>query len=535
MTDGSPRAKQGKPGGSLEQLIKALSDPGIYPGHPAHVAVRQTHASCVFLTESDAYKLKKPVKLEFLDYSTLRRRSFMCRREVELNRRLAPDVYLGVEPLTSGRGGALQIGGGGRVVNYLVHMRRLPDEAMLSSLLGDNAAGEPEVRRVARRIADFHATTLAVPAAFGSPSVLWRNADENLRTVRAKETALVFREMAAEVEAFTRAFLGSRRALIRERAANGRVRDGHGDLRCEHVYLYDGKLAIIDCVEFSRRFRFADVALDLAFLTMDLTASGYPDMTDILVDEYERSSGDRIGALLDYFSCYRAMVRAKVALVRAAEAEFSRREREQARAEAARDLYTALRFARGDRRPILALVSGLPGSGKTTVAGLAAQVIAARVISADRERKRLGGLGPHEHREEAYSAGLYRPEMNTRVYGALIDAASDAVARGRSVVLDATYRRRADRLAVGEVARRLGAHLVIIECTAPESVIRKRLERRLAADDAWSDATWETYLRQRNEFEPPDATERPNVVRLHSDRGSDAQLRELLSHLVRVS
>lgn len=487
----------------LAELVAVLSDPALYPGPPPAVELRQTHASAVFLTPTDVYKLKKPVALGFLDYSTLPKRGYMSRREVALNRRLAPGVYLGVERLVRRPNGSLHLGGRGLVVDYLVHMRRLPDGQMLSSLLAAGEAGEEEVARVARRIAHFHAETPAVDARFGSPRILWRNAADNFRGLEAVpgDTGVIA-SMRAELEAYTRLALHAQGRLLRDRAANGRVRDGHGDLRCEHIYFHDGEVLAIDCIEFDRRYRYADVALDLAFLAMDLAALGYPDFGRLLADEYVAASGDDIRSLMPLFCSYRATVRAKVAVLRALEGEFTPAEREQALIEALRYLVLALRFARHDSRPALVLVSGLSGTGKSTVARLVQQVLPGRIISSDRERKRLAGVDRGEHGGFSYGEGLYAPEMNERVYERLLDEAAQELCRGRSVTLDATYRRRDDRLQVLDLARRFGAQSLSIECTASEAALHDRFAAREAQPDPWSDANWETYVRQRGTFEP---------------------------------
>ena len=359
------------------QLVAELKSSGLFGCAPALIEARHTHASVVFLTPTDVYKLKKPVDLGFLDYSTPRRRALMARREVDLNRRLAPSVYLGVKRLVRSPDGSLAFNDRGPAIDYLVHMRRLPDESSLAALAASGDAGEAEVRSVARHLAVFHATAPEAPEHYGRAALLWRNARENLASLESPSGRLLTHPMGEEVGTFMRDFLRSRKAALAARVAGGKLRDGHGDLRCEHVYFEGGTIQIIDCIEFCSRFRFGDVALDLGFLAMDLAASGFAALARALIDEYELASGDDLSTWMPFCTAYRATVRCKVALVRAGEPEFSVAERESACLEAARYLYAALRFCRGDEKPCLVVVGGRTGTGKTTAARLLSAVLPA--------------------------------------------------------------------------------------------------------------------------------------------------------------
>ncbi|MBA4179138.1 MAG: gluconate kinase [Anaerolinea sp.] len=516
----------------VSHLVTELRDSGLFGCGPRLIEVRQTHASVVFLTPSDVYKLKKPVNLGFLDYSTLRRRALMARREVDLNRRLAPSVYLGVKRLVRAPDGSLGFSDRGPAVDYLVHMRRLPDQSSLAARVASAEASEADVRRVARRIAAFHAAAAPGPARYGSGALLWRNASENLASLDSPAGRLLARPMGEEVGAFLRDFLHSRKEALAARVAAGKVKDGHGDLRCEHVYFEGDAIQIIDCIEFCSRFRFGDVALDLAFLAMDLAVAGCPRLARALVEEYELASGDGLAALMPFCMSYRATVRSKVALVRAGEPEFGVAGQGSACLEAARYLYAALRFSRGDETPWLVAVGGLTGSGKTTAARLLSAVLPAGVVSADETRKRLAGLGPDEHRYLPAGEGLYSAEMNRAVYRRLAERAEAALRRGEWAILDATYRRRADREALRELARRLGARFLFVECTAPEEVVRARLAGREArGGDPWSDGTWETYRSQQASFEPLAGPERADSMVLPTALGQMEQANRVLGRL----
>jgi hypothetical protein len=513
----------------LRDLTNALVGGSLLSSQAVPIEIRETHASLVFLTPSDVYKLKKPVDLSFLNYSTLRRRSRMCRQEVVLNRRLAPDVYLGADKVTRERDGSLRLNGRGRVIDYLVHMRRLPDGRSLDVLLRVGAITVEDIRRVGARIGVFHRDAIPAPRRFG-PRTFLRNARENLLQLQASMGPAFPTPVVEELWGYFQSAQSRFRPVIEERAEAGRIRDGHGDLRAEHVYLEDG-ITIIDCIEFNPRYRLSDTALDFAFLAMDVAANGYPDLVNPLVQSYERSAGDNLTTVLPFYCWYRALVRAKVSSLLTREKHISGETRSAAALSLRRHVHHALRLARGDQRPLLLVVGGLPGTGKTTVARALGGAIGASVQGADETRKRLAGLGAGVHPATPIDAGLYSGQMNQRVYGALMAGASDALARGRSVVLDATFRRRNDREAARSLASRLGARFLMVECEAPDRVVIDRLRGRVKMPDPWSDATVETFHAYRARHGPPAELQRSECLTVVTTRPLITQVDRVLTFL----
>ncbi len=510
----------------LEEITRAMTAGHLLPGGPV-VEVRETHASRVFLTASEVYKLKKPVNLGFLDYSTLSRRRNMCEQEVSLNRRLAPDVYLGVERLTRSRGGELRLNERGRAVDYLVHMRRLPDERSLNSLLRSGGASQEDVRRVGATLGEFHMGAEPAPSSLGL-GTFRRNATENLEQLDAFWPARLPRKVLSEIDTRFDELMKQCWPVVERRARSGRVRDGHGDLRMEHVYL-EGPVQVIDCVEFSKRYRASDTALDLAFLVMDMAANGYPEMVVPLLEGYRDRTDDGVSPVLPLYSCYRSLVRAKVAFILEAEGDVPDEARAAARLEARLHLHYAVRMLRNDGRPLLITVGGLPGTGKTTLARALAVATGSTTRSADEIRKRLAGLSSNVHPEEGINSGIYSDDMNRRVYGALIDEADAALRLGRNCILDATFRRTDDLAAVKDLAERLGAQLVTVRCEAPEATVVERLQRREVTPDPWSDATVDTYRAHRSESES--ASEPSNDLAVSTTLPLIEQVDLVLSHL----
>lgn len=497
------------------RLIRELSRPGAYP-HPADdLRTLQTHISVVFLAGAWAYKVKKPVDLGFLDFTTLEKRRHFCHEEVRLNRRLAPDVYVGVVPIVE-EGGRLLIGtearGGdpaGEVVDYAVKMRRLPDRATLLARLEREELTASEVERVAERIADFHAGAErgADVARYGRWSVVSENAMDNFRDSREQVGDVVSASVFGRLERRTEAELRRLRDLIEARAERGVPRDTHGDLHLEHVYLFPDRdppadLVVVDCIEFNDRFRYADPVADAAFLSMDLRFRGRRDLADRFAEAYFRRAGDEEGRrLLAFYESYRAAVRAKVDGLRAVGDEVPEEERGQARTSARAHWMVGLGVLEPPpRRPCLVLVGGLPGTGKTTVAGEIAKRADFRVFSSDPVRKQLAGLSPDAGASDAFGEGIYGQAWTERTYRELRERAVLAVRRGERVIVDASFRQDERRREFLLAARRSGVPFLFLMCRAPVEVTERRLEER---DPGASDADPSVLREMAARWDPP--------------------------------
>ena len=298
---------------AFAELLAALHHPACYPHHPDQVQMLQTHISVVFLAGAEVYKLKKPVRFSFLDYSTLPLREHFCHEEVRLNHRLAPTVYLGVVPV-------LRIGNEYRVreainmkdatvVDYLVRMRRLPPERTLDSLIAAGHLTKDDIHALAKRLVHFHQTAATKDAAvYGSPAVVWQALADNFRETASFVGQTITEQEYALIQDFSRQVFAEHQELFKQRIAQDRVREGHGDLRCEHVYFLDQGITIIDCIEFSPRLRTCDVASELAFLAMDLELHGAPTFASELIHTYATQANDPdLFRLLPFYQCYRAV------------------------------------------------------------------------------------------------------------------------------------------------------------------------------------------------------------------------------------
>lgn len=423
-------------------------------------AVRETHISWVFLSGDSAYKLKKPIVLPFLDYGTRERRRWTCEEEVRLNRRLAPSIYRGVLALVP-EGGGLRLDRADHpdALEHVVWMRRFDESGTLVA----QATCDPDIDAVAARLAEFHAEAPVVTGADPVDSV----------RAPAGETfdELDDRPTAAAARRFTEAFIARRAADLRARADAGLVRDGHGDLRAEHVLMGD-PLEVIDCLEFDAALRAIDVGADLSFLVMDLERLGQPALARRLVSAYRAHGGDPgDDALIAFHAAQRAWVRAKVALIGGREEE------------AGELLELGRRLSWRARQPLMLLVCGLSATGKSTLARELGRISGARVLSSDVERKRLAGIAPAEHGPPE----LYTPEFSGCTYAELGRLADRELRRGGVVVVDATFRDESDREAFSAaLGWTFGAETRVIECVAPMEL---RIERAVARTGDASDAT----------------------------------------------
>ncbi|MGH7987916.1 MAG: AAA family ATPase [Candidatus Binataceae bacterium] len=484
-------------------LIDAMKQPEFYPVRPAAVELRQTHLSYVFLAGDYVYKIKKAVRFPFVDCSSLQKRRVLCHEELRLNRRLAPDTYLAVIPIIRTRNGfALDESGtvDAAPVEFAVKMRRLPDDRMLEQLVRAGLASVADLRAIARRLVAFHAeAAAALGVKYGSPAAAWKMVAGNLEEC---ERFVGFTCEAADLTLLSnrnREFVAAHWKMMARRAREGCVREGHGDLRCEHVCMIDGTILVFDCVEFSEALRYADVACDLGFLAMDLDRLGASELSRELVGAYATGHDDELRRMLPFYKCYRAAVRAKVESIRALEREVPAAEREQARAAARQYFALARAYACQSGNKYALVICGLSGTGKSTLAAALSRRLALPVISSDRIRKIL----PSSESPEigAYGRGLYSEDFNRRTYDAMLAQARRRLTEGDSVILDATFRNKAERRAVTELATSIGARILFVECRAEEREIIRRLDERERRGGELSDANAAVYLRQRHDFE----------------------------------
>jgi hypothetical protein len=522
---------------TLPRLISCMLDPEIYP-HPAdHVELIQTHISFVLLAGSYAYKIKKPVNLGFLDFSTLDKRRFMCREEVRLNRRLAPDVYLEVVPVYQGGpcGASLSQPDGAQPAEYAVKMRRLSEDTMLPALLRSSQAHEEMVRALGRKLADFHASVPEAPPDVTEDAfdLVRRNFEENFVQISSLIGSELDRDRFRLLEQYVRWFLRSHRDLFQQRADEARIRECHGDLRMEHVCFDQGRIIIFDCIEFNTRFRCIDTAEDLAFLLMDMEFNGYWNEARTLASSYQDQAGDRsMDDLLTFFKAYYAMTRGKVSAIQSTEDEFSQEDRGQALKTALAYFDLAHDYAIRIERPVLIFMCGLTGTGKSSLARDLAADTGAEVLRSDELRKQLAGVDRSGDHRVPFGQGIYSREWTRKTYAALVEQGAQRLKSGRPVILDASFLEREHRAMAKRTAAELQVPLVCLHCVCPREVARQRLAERELESGEVSDGRWEIYTAQEARFEALSDLDEANLVTIPTERGTKSPAEDALQGLL---
>lgn len=498
-------------------LLAALAHASTH-GAAEPVEVHETHASWVFLIGDRAFKLKKPLDLGFLDYSTPARRRIACLEEVRVNRELAQDIYLGVRAIVRADTRLTTTSeGASNAVDYVVEMRRFREADTLAGLIASEELSAAHIEAVARRLAAFHR---------GAPVVAGGGAQEVLRMwlLNIRELAEAGRAPAPSVDlspGFAEAFVSVHSEEIERRRHAGLVRDGHGDLRCEHV-LAVPSVRVVDRIEFDPTLRHTDIACDLAFLTMDLEAQGQRWAAEELVSAYRREGMDAGSAtLLAFYAAHHALVRAKVALIAAAEHDGERSD--ELLGQARSMLALAERLCWRARGPLAVVICGPAASGKSSLAAELSHRSGLTVVSSDATRKAAAGLRATDRATPEH----YSHRFTHRTYELLAARARELLDGGSGVIVDASCRSRAERSTLLGRLRRSGLPRLVVRCDVPLEVALERAARRMHDPDRISDADPHIVAQQYRSFQPLEELAPGSVFELDTTHPLDAQVGEL--------
>ena len=508
---------------ALDRLIAALREPACYAHAVGRVELLQTHISCILLAGDYAYKIKKPVNLGFLDFSTLAARRHYCEEELRLNRRTAPALYLDVLAI-GGSESAPVIGGGGAPIEYALRMRRFDQDDLLDRMARRGALTPQHIDALARGLAAFHAQIERAGSgeAYGSPERILAPALQNFEQMLPLVSAKADIALLARLRDWSVREHAALAAVFAARKRDGWVRECHGDLHLGNIALLAGVPTPFDGIEFNPDFRWIDVMNEIAFLVMDLLDHGLPRLAFRFLNAYLEFTGDYAGLrVLRFYLVYRALVRAKVSCLRAHQAGIVAHEKSEVEREYRRHLHLAERLAAPAHAAML-IMHGLSGSGKTTIAQNLLEALGAVRLRSDVERKRLFGIAAGARSGSGLDEGLYAPQASVRTYARLAELARAVLAARFPVIVDAAFLKRDERERFAGLARDAGARFLIAACTAAPATRRARgAAREREAHDA-SEAGLAVLERQCASAQPLAEDEAAHVMTLNAEHGAAA-------------
>jgi len=511
---------------TASRLLNALRNPAVFD-HPVHsIQLIETHISWVLLTGEYVYKIKKPVDMGFLDFSTLEKRRFFCDEELRLNRRLAPQLYLEVITIT-GSPEHPKLKDKGRPIEYAVKMKQFRDEALLARLVEQDRLTPKQIDRLAETIASFHSRIDAAMADdnHGLPDEIQATVENNFRKILNLIQGMPPSKHIEEISDWCRDKFDRCRKTMQQRKADGFIRECHGDLHLENIVLLDGRPTPFDCIEFNEAFRWIDVISEIAFVVMDLEAKRHRSLAWRLLNRYLEITGDYAGLrLLRYYLVYRAMVRATVTLIKLAQTDPAQRNNSPLANRFQQYVSLAHAYTQAARsdRPLLIITHGFSGSGKSVLAGRLAERLGAVRLRSDIERKRLAGYGPQAQTGSPLHSGLYRREMSEATYRHLRNTAAQLLDERLPVIIDAAFLKQEERAACRQLARHHGAAFVILDVQAPVAMLRERIVKRQQEQNDPSEARLEVLEQQIDNHNPLETSEQGNTIQTDTGRNRSA-------------
>lgn len=494
-------------------LIERLSQSDFYPHSVDQpIEVLQTHISYIFLTGEYAYKIKKPLDLVFLDFSSLEKRRYYCYQELQLNQPIAPDIYLDVFPITQ-HNDALEFNGQGEPVEYILQMRQFPQSALFSEMEKAGKLTESLLAQLGKQVARFHqqAKTNDYISQFGAIETIKEAINENYQHTQNYIGITQTQQQFIETKAFTDQFFQTYYSLLNKRKNHHFIRECHGDLHLKNICWWQDKIQLFDRIEFNEPFRFVDVMYDVAFTVMDLQFRGCSRLATVFLNNYLEYTGDWEGVpVLPLYLTRQAYVRAKVNSLLLDDQNIAEEEKVQAKQQASQYYHLAWQYTQ-PQQGCLWMMSGLSGSGKTTVAREIAKQFNAIHLRSDAVRKHLAGIDI----EDEGAQEIYRPEMSNQTYDKLLELGTHLASQGWPVILDAKYDQQHFRKAVIAAANSHDLPLQIIHCDAPIEVLRDRVTDR---QNDISDATANLLAQQQANAESFTETEQSYVITIDTSQ-----------------
>ncbi|MFH2045681.1 MAG: AAA family ATPase [Pseudomonadota bacterium] len=504
-------------------LISALMNPGIYDHAVNDCHLIETHASWIILTGDFAYKIKKPVNLGFLDFSTLEKRHLLCKEELRLNQRLAPQMYLELITIT-GTAEKPVLNGTGKPIEFAVKMLQFPQEVQLDRMLARGEIGTSHIDAIARLVADFHKTTMVASkdSTYGDLEHIRKPVENNFIQIN-KNTKKAEHPLIHELEVWCKSFFDKLKPVFIKRKAEGFIRECHGDMHLRNIAWLNNTPVVFDCIEFDPDLRWIDVISEIAFLVMDFEARKHPQLSRRFLNAYLEESGDYAGVrVLPFYLVYRALVRAKIASIRAGQQDIS----EEEKAEAEKEFFNYMQLAKSCSKiasPKLIITRGLSASGKSTITLQLLEQMDAIRIRSDVERKRIFGISRKESSKTTYCENIYSPEAIKKTYDKLAGLAEKILDAGYPVIIDAAFLKFEERGKFRKLAEAKKVPFIILEFLTTHDTLRWRITKR---EKNVSDADLSVLEHQIAKWQPLGEREKDRAITIDTETPVDIMLLE---------
>ena len=509
-----------------KELVDIISDKSIYPEKSDTIQIIQTHISIVSLIGGYAYKFKKSVDFGFLDFTTLEKRKFYCEEELRLNRRLSPDIYISlVELRKDTQTGKYSIDGKGEIINYGIKMKEIPQDCLMNALIEKGKIDNRTIDDIVSVLVKFYdsADTGKEISEYGRVNSFRKNTDENFEQTENMIGTTITYDQFNVIKNATNNFYKKNSWLFQKRIDENRIRECHGDLHTGNIFV-DNKIYIFDCIEFNKRFRYLDIAADIAFFAMDLDYLGREDLSKRLVLTFVKDNKDYdMLKLINFYKCYYASIRGKVKGFLLSDKAVPQNVKEESKKEAikyftlsekyAKDLYN--RHLSFDR-PLLMIPSSYSGAGKSYIMRRLAKMLNLEYLNTDIIRKESFGVKDETKTHVDFGADMYAKENREKIYDLMFDRAEELISSGKGCILDATFLSRESRHRAMTFAERNNAHFLIIHPHTTEDIVKKRITSRMTNTANPSDAGWDTYLKQKQLFEQFDISEKEHLIEVDS-------------------
>ncbi|TVS14536.1 MAG: aminoglycoside phosphotransferase [Planctomycetaceae bacterium] len=503
-----------------QKLVELLQRPGVLARTGGRVKLLQTHMSWILLADQHAYKIKKPVDLGFADFTSLEKRRYFCEEELRVNRRLAPDLYLAVLPIT-GTCQSPVVGGDGEPIEYAVYMKQFPQRELLPHVLERGELGPQHVESLARDIAEFHRVVEVdrERGRFGDPENVWRPMQANLHHFEQSLDDAALRTELQQLQRWSENEFTEKRNDFAARKRDGFIRECHGDMHLGNMFRDGNSITIFDGIEFNETFRWIDVLNEVAFLVMDLKYRGRADLAHRFLNAYLERTGDYQGLVVfPFYQVYRALVRAKVKDIRSSQAQLAARARAALQNQVRDYLDLAAKCTRAPH-PRLLITHGVAGTGKTRGTDPLVDQLGVIRIRSDIERKRQFGYQHLDRTNSPVGRGIYSSEITDQTYQRLADLVSTVIQAGFSAIADGTFLLRSHRDLLRRMAQKLGVPFRILDFHAHPETIRQRIVERQRRKAGASEADLKVLARQLQTQQPLASDEQDAVISIDTECG----------------